>query len=164
MKGRQAVLEVILRQVEEVVGASGSGLRELRTLARETADAVEAISPGIERHTAAVCPGCQQVCCANRHCYHEYADIVYLCSLGERPPAYREGAVDTDPCQFLGEKGCLLRRSRRPHRCNWFFCTPLLEHVLESSARDYRVLIAALGEINGKRIDFMISQFPAPSS
>jgi hypothetical protein len=148
---RQTALENILRQVEEALLASGSGLSELRGLATEAADAVEAISPVIERHTSVVCPGCLQVCCVNRHSYHELRDIVYLCSLGERPPAYRESVGDAEPCQFLGEKGCLLRRFLRPHRCNWFFCSPLLDHIAASSVRDYRSLVAALEDINRKR-------------
>ena len=147
---RKSVLEDINRKVEQALSASPDRA-VLEALARETADAVEAISAGIERHTSVVCPECRDVCCVNRHCYHEYADIVYLCSLGERPASYREGAGDGEPCQFLGAKGCRLRRSLRPHRCTWFFCTPLLDHVRESSSRDYRALIAALGEINRNR-------------
>jgi hypothetical protein len=152
---RQAVLENILQQVERALLASGGTMNRMGELAREAADAVEAISPLIEHHTSAVCPGCLRVCCVNRHSYHELSDIVYLSSLGERPPAYRQGVPDADPCQFLDERGCRLRRSRRPHRCNWFFCSPLLDHIQESSARGYRSLVASLEEINRKRGDVL---------
>jgi hypothetical protein len=148
---RQSVLKDIRLQVEEALLAAAGGLPEMRALARVAADAVEAISPAIERHTSVVCPGCVRVCCVNRHCYHELGDIVALCSCGEILPVYREDVGDEEPCQFLGEKGCRLRRSLRPHRCNWFFCSPLLSHIRESSARGYRSFVAGLEDINRKR-------------
>jgi hypothetical protein len=135
---RRAVLENIRQQVEHALLASGGELARMRELAVEAAEAVEAISPVIERHTSVVCPGCLRVCCVNRHSYRELGDVVCLSSLGERPPAYREGAPDSDPCQFLGERGCLLRRSLRPHRS----------------------FVAALGNINRKR-GALLSAFDA---
>ncbi len=157
---RQAVLEGILMQVEQALLDCGKGISQVRGIAQAAARAVEALSPAIERHTSAVCPGCLRVCCVNRHSYHELSDIVYLSSLGERPPAFRGGVGDDEPCRFLGERGCRLRRSLRPHRCNWFFCSPLLDHIRESSAPDYRSFIAGLADINRKRSD-LLSSFDA---
>ncbi len=148
---KHIVFESIRQQVEQAFLASGSELAGLRELARETADAVEALSPVIERHTSAVCPDCMRVCCVNRHSYHELGDILYLYSLGERPPDYRKDIRDAEPCQFLGERGCRLMRSLRPHRCNWFFCAPLLDRIQSLPAREYRAFIAGLEEINRKR-------------
>jgi hypothetical protein len=148
---RQSVLKNIGLQVDEALLASNGLSAELEALARQAADSVEAISPSIERHTSVVCPGCERVCCVNRHCYHELGDIVSIRSRGEVLPVYREGVGDEEPCQFLGERGCRLRRSLRPHRCNWFFCSSLLSHIRESSARGYRSLVAGLEDINRKR-------------
>ena len=148
---RHVILESIRNQVEQALLVSGSEMAGLGELARETADAVEALSPVIEQHTSAVCPDCERVCCVNRHSYHEAGDILYLYSLGERPPAYRKDVPDTEPCQFLGERGCRQRRSLRPHRCNWFFCAPLLDRIQSLPAREYRAFIAGLEEINRRR-------------
>ncbi len=148
---RLAVLEDILRQVEQALLGSDSEITTMRELAKDTAGAIEALSPAIERHTSVVCPHCVQVCCVNRHSYHELADIIYLSSLGERPPAYRQGVGDAEPCRFLGGQGCTLKRSLRPHRCNWFFCGPLLDHIQASPVRDYRAFVAGLEEVNRKR-------------
>src|SRR5512135_3687068 len=108
---RQVILESIRHQVEQALLASGREMAGLRELAKEVADAVETLSPFIEQHTSAVCPDCMRVCCVNRHSYHELGDIVYLYSLGERPPDYSKDIPDPEPCQFLGERGCRLRRS-----------------------------------------------------
>jgi hypothetical protein len=151
LEKRQAVLENIRRRVERALLACGEGTAGLRMLARDAAEAVEALSPFIERHTSVVCPDCMRVCCMNRHSYHDPGDIVYLCSLGEGPPAYRKDIRDAEPCQFLGERGCGLRRSLRPHRCNWFFCAPLLDRLQSSPAREYRAFISGLEKINRRR-------------
>ncbi|MGE5301259.1 MAG: hypothetical protein ACM3MB_09920 [Acidobacteriota bacterium] len=148
---RHVILESIRNQVEQALLASGREMAGLRELAKEAADEIEALSPFIEQHTSAVCPDCERVCCLNRHSYPELDDIVYLYSLGERPPVYGQDILDTEPCQFLGELGCRLRRSLRPHRCNWFFCAPLLDRIQSLPARDYRAFIAGLQEINRRR-------------
>jgi len=155
LRSRLETLDQIRRQVGLI---SASRIRELaraRGLAAEISEAIEATSPFIEEHTAAVCPACPQVCCRNRHCYHEIGDIIYICSLGQGLPAYREGALDSDPCQFLGERGCRIRRSLRPHRCNWFFCTPLLEHIQGVSPRRYRRFVADIAGITDKRMELI---------
>jgi hypothetical protein len=148
---RLAALEDILRKVQQALPGAGKEMSTIRELARDAAEAIEALSPSIERHTSVVCPDCKRVCCVNRYSYHELSDIIYLSSLGERPPAYRQGVGDTEPCQFIGERGCTLKRSLRPHRCNWFFCSPLLDHIQASPAREYRAFIAGLEEVNRKR-------------
>lgn len=160
LHNRQVVLESILQQVKQALHGSEREIASMRAIAKEAADAVEAISPEIERHTSAVCPDCLRVCCVNRHSYHELGDIVHLSLLGERPPAYREGVGDAEPCQFLGEGGCRLIRAQRPHRCTWFFCSPLLDHIEAASAREYRSFVAALENINRKRSD-LLSAFDA---
>ncbi len=129
----------------------GNECEELKTAARVVSSAVELSGRFVECHTSVVCPECLSVCCINRHSYPEPADIVCMYALGERPPQYDAKVGDTEPCQFLGKKGCTLRRPLRPHRCNWYFCSPLLEHIQTVSAPAYRDFIAGLREINEKR-------------
>ncbi len=126
-------------------------LTPLRALAREVAELTEQTGAFIQAHTAVVCPSCAKVCCATRHSYHEVADIIYLCALGEAIPVYEKGRAGSDPCQFMGERGCLIARSLRPYRCNWYFCTPLLEHMQSLSARRYRRFMEMTTELGRKR-------------
>ena len=137
--------------IESFFSRRRRALGPLATLAAEVAGLTETVSGFIQEHTATVCTACAKVCCINRHSYHETADIIYLCALGERLPAYDKAVADTEPCQFLGERGCAIRRSLRPYRCNWYFCTPLLEHMQSASAREYRRFMGLMTELGRKR-------------
>lgn len=126
-------------------------LAAVRALARQVAELTEQSGEFIQAHTALVCPSCTRVCCATRHSYHEVADIIYLCALGESLPVYAKGRAAGDPCQFISVEGCTIQRSLRPYRCNWYFCTPLLDHMQKTAARDYRKFMEILTELGRKR-------------
>ncbi len=141
----------IFKEVDGLFAEYGDYMEEVKRRAAGVSAAVEDSGLFIEQHTSVVCPACLQVCCINRHSYHELADIVCILALGERPPVYTRVVADTKPCQFLGEKGCSVRRALRPHRCNWYFCAPLLDHIKAVPAMEYRWFIAGLRDINEKR-------------
>ncbi len=124
---------------------------KLKAPAEAVSAAIETSGRFIERHTSVICPGCRSVCCINRHSYLEPIDMICIYALGESPPLYKTEAGDEEPCQFLGEKGCILQRPLRPHRCNWYFCAQLLEHIQATHAHEYRSFIAGLRQINEKR-------------
>jgi hypothetical protein len=131
-------------------------LSSVRTAAGEAADLIETISPYVESHTAAVCPGCASICCINRHSSYDRSDRIFMAALGRDIPEDSSGLGDTDPCRFLGAKGCSLERSWRPYRCTWFFCAPLLDHISEQSRlSEYRTFLRLLQEITGKRTTMM---------
>jgi len=152
-------LNSIRKEMDFIFRKYGGELEGLKVSAEAVSYAVETAGSFIERHTSAVCPGCLEVCCINRHSYHELADIVCIYALGRRPPFYREKVGDREPCQFLGKEGCTLRRPLRPHRCNWYFCTPLLDHIQSVSAREYRGFIADQRAINRKREELLNAFF-----
>jgi hypothetical protein len=145
----------IRKEIDGLFSKYGDDLEEVTVLAEDVSAAVEAAGAFIERHTSVVCPECRQVCCINRHAYHDLNDIIFICALGERPPVYKIAAEDTEPCQFLGKRGCRVRRPLRPHRCNWYFCEPLLGHIQAASAREYRRFVAGLRAITEKREGLM---------
>ncbi len=155
---RVGALYSIRKEVEELFEKCGAELEKVREIAKGVSAAIENSGSFIERHTSVICPGCLKVCCINRHAYHELADIICICALGERPPVYKQETADTEPCQFLGERGCSIRRTLRPHRCNWYFCDGLLGHIQTVSAREYRRFIADLRDINQKR-EALVSAF-----
>lgn len=150
-RSRAETMRSIQAKVERLFREYGSEFEKLKTRAEAVASAVETSGRFVERHTSVVCPECFSVCCINRHSYLELVDMVCIYALGERPPVYKTEVADVEPCQFLGEKGCILRRSLRPHRCNWYFCTPLLEHIQTAHAHAYRAFIDGLRDINERR-------------
>jgi hypothetical protein len=130
-------------------------LEGLKMHAEAVSSAVEKAGSFIERHTSEVCPACPEICCINRHSYHETADLVCIYALGYRPSAYRKDVGDREPCQFLGREGCTVGRPLRPHRCNWYFCTPLLDRIQAVPARTYRWFIDGQRTINRRREDLV---------
>ena len=128
----------------------------LRDIAAEITVEMENLGAFIETHTAVVCPECRSVCCINRHSYHTSDDIVYIYAMGRDIPLHTAGLDDSAPCQFLGEMGCTIPRPLRPYRCNWYFCLPLLDHIMEhNSKRNYRFFIDLLQKISEKRQGMM---------
>jgi hypothetical protein len=148
---RIEALQSAREEAEHVFAKYADELGGLKACADAASDAIETAGTFIERHTLVVCPECPQVCCINRHSYHEARDLVFIYAIGEKLPVSGKEAGDAEPCRFLGEKGCTLRRPLRPHRCNWYFCEPLLKHIQTVSARQYRGFIANLRDINEKR-------------
>ena len=129
-------------------------LRSPAELAREMFAAFRAVSPLIERYTAEVCPGCAHVCCIDRHGTPEPLDLAFLDALGENPRPEPPLADDTLPCRHLGERGCTVERWRRPYRCTWYFCPPLLDQMPRAAGgRAYRDLVDALGALQRLRAE-----------
>lgn len=129
--------------------------------AREVKDRIDAASPLLESITAAVCPACKCVCCISRHSRYDRSDMIYMASLGHDIPEYRPDIEETAPCRFLERTGCKLERSLRPYRCTWYFCTPLLEHIVVTQGPvGYRHFVNLLQQLTEKRMA-MINDFEA---
>ncbi len=131
----------------------------LRTKALEVKDHIDALSPLLEAFTASVCPSCKSVCCIHRHSRYDRSDMIYMTSLGRDVLDYRSDVEETAPCRFLSGSGCILERSLRPYRCTWYFCTPLLEHIMTvTGSAEYRNFVKQLQQITEKRME-MINHF-----
>jgi hypothetical protein len=144
-------LGILQTKADDVFSCPKDRLKNIRNLAVSVSEGMDNLDCLIQQHTASVCSECSSVCCINRHSYHSLEDVVYIYALGEKIPSHAPGVEDTRPCQFLGEKGCTISRSLRPYRCNWYFCSPLLEHIQERSSRHYRQFIALLQDITCRR-------------
>ena len=111
------------------------------------------LDPIIDELTAKICPYCGNVCCANRHGFPEYADIIAILAMGEDVPQYDLMVDERAICQFLSKNGCILPRFRRPYRCTWYFCDPMLIEVDTGPIKRYREflnLVTRLGEQRGE--------------
>ena len=122
---------MITKRIQRLIATHGTAFAGTRQSAAEAMKLIETISPDIERHTAAICMNCTGVCCINRHARYDLSDTIFLSALGLAVPEDITGTEETAPCRFLGNCGCTLSRSRRPYRCTWFFCAPLLDHMVE---------------------------------
>lgn len=144
------------KDIDDVFRYHKDRLVKVRDLAADIFKEMQNLSMFIQQHTAVVCPECSSVCCVNRHSYHTFNDIVYIYAIGGKIPLHTPRLDDFAPCQFLGETGCTMPRSLRPYRCNWYFCSPLLDHIIEhNSNRHYRFFINLLQRITGKRQKMM---------
>jgi hypothetical protein len=124
-------------------------------LAKELKNKFDTISPFIQRHTSIICPYCENVCCINKHGYHDKEDIIFLSILGVELPSNDNHRGDSEPCKFLTEKGCCLERWMRPFRCTWYFCEPLLESMKEDKGRRYREFVMSLQSLIAIRQEFL---------
>lgn len=138
-------------EIETVFRAHPEESARMSEISQRLASLIREADPFIQGHTAAVCPSCKNVCCVNKHSRCEYEDIVYLHALGAEVVPDRSGRKDDEPCRFLGPRGCNRERHLRPYRCTWYFCTPLLEHIQEVPAREYRCFVGALCRMTEER-------------
>jgi len=104
-------------------------------------------SPMIEEFTAAVCPGCSDVCCRQKHGMFRENDILYLGALGVEEPKRDQGRSPEGPCEWMGPMGCVQPRWIRPFKCTWYFCEPLLKALRDSPPRKARRVSAVLQEM-----------------
>ena len=103
-----------LRHIEEVFSNQSHKLQKVKELAKKVKKEIEKIHPFIQESTETVCPQCTNVCCINKHGYHNYEDLIYIHALDLKPPDYDFDRDDSTPCQFLSERGCVMSRSMRP--------------------------------------------------
>jgi hypothetical protein len=121
-----------LYSIKEIFDSGHIKIHRIKRLAQKIKDGIENINPFIQRSTEIICPHCINICCINKHGYYNYEDLIYIIALGLEPPEYDFTRDNSAPCQFLSEKGCIMKRSVRPSGCNWYFCENLLEYMEQS--------------------------------
>lgn len=130
-----------LSLLERFVAERSDRLEGVRQSARQVAEGISNVDAFLQENTAAVCPSCRRVCCANRHAFYDHEDLIYSYALERKPPRYAEERGDAEPCQFIGPAGCTIARALRPFRCTWYFCDTLLKHLESGPARAYRLFV-----------------------
>lgn len=144
--------------IGRIFRSHGSELIRSRKLATEISSLIDTLGLFIKRRTETVCPRCLDVCCINRHSRYAYDDIVYLSALDEQMILRKKDISDTALCQFLGEKGCVIKHSLRPYRCTWYFCSTLLEQIELEPVQEYKRFIELLQQITRKR-EYLLGAF-----
>jgi len=133
---------------------------EERGLAHELRQTFDLISPFIERHTSIVCPRCKDVCCIDKHGRYDRDDILFLKALGIERLVEDNALRETDPCRYLTEEGCSLPRWRRPFRCTYFFCDPLLKSLQGDDPKFYRTFVDYLQHLISVRGRLLGMSYP----
>ena len=147
--------QAMIARIESFFQRHAQDLAGVVERAPRVAAAFDRLDPLIQKYTAKVCPYCGTVCCANKFGFPEFGDVVVFLAMGMEIPEY-DLAVDPEAlCQFIGEKGCVLPRPRRPYRCTWYFCEPLLLQLEIGPARNYRSFIQDLQELSAARGDLL---------
>lgn len=141
--------------IEGIFSSYPDVFRRVNDIAKLIKAEIDDINWFIQQNTTEVCPFCEKRCCINRHGYYDRLDILYIRALGLRPPSYRKGLSDTEPCQFLTDSGCIRERSLRPFRCNWYFCETLLYHMERGPAKPYREFIKVFNKVLDLRIELL---------
>lgn len=145
-------MEMATISIQHLIATHGTAFAGTRQSAAEAMELIEAISTDIEQHTATICVHCTGVCCIDRHARYDLSDRIFLAALGLTVPEYASRIEETAPCRFLGNCGCSLRRFQRPYRCTWFFCAPLLDHIVAQYAPSaYRRFMRTLQAITETR-------------
>jgi len=141
----QATYNQIRSIVEILFQKHDDELQRVSEIAQMIKEGVEKISPFIQQCTETVCPVCKNICCSNKHGYYNQEDIIYIHALGLKPPEFKFGRKESDPCQFSSVNGCTLERAVRPSGCNWYFCESLLNHMEKMS--DYPEFDETLSDV-----------------
>jgi hypothetical protein len=102
----------------------------------------------IEEYTASVCPACTDVCCRQKHGLYQERDSIFLHAMGEKVPERDAARPLEGPCEAMGPSGCILPRWKRPFKCTWYFCEPLLAALDSGPPRKARLLSALLQEMS----------------
>ena len=117
---------------------------DMKSLAEDVKAAFIEVSPFIEKHTAIVCPDCENVCCKDKHARHDSDDLLFLNALSAELPSDVPGLEESDPCRNMTDMGCSLERWMRPGRCTTFFCDELLESLQGGDPKLYRAFMIYL--------------------
>ena len=68
------------------------------------------------------CPWCPDSCCLKATVWMDFKDLLFLDLAGEKFPPAQLIKSPSDTCRYLGQKGCILPRIKRPWICTLYLC------------------------------------------
>ncbi|WP_456432278.1 hypothetical protein [Thermosulfuriphilus sp.] len=129
----------------------------VRAISRALKEIISQLDPVIEGYTRLVCPQCVDICCSQTNAFYDFADMVVILAGGAKLPVYDHRRSLLASCQFMGPYGCHLPRWRRPYRCTWYFCEPLIKKMEKLPAKEYRRLLGDISRMQAIRRDLLES-------
>lgn len=128
-------------------------------------------------HTATLCPVCPKVCCTKPTLVSEF-DVLIANACGCNLPSANPGAAelvkagveilrgeyeeheDGEPCDFLGENGCVFPDDLRPYECARYICPHLKQSLSSHEMREVRDLCHKLGVLHRELLDSIAPKRP----
>jgi len=113
------------------------------------------------QYTSELCPICPEPCCRKPTKVREF-DVILANAIGYSLPSANQAAsefveasmdilsgrkqeyVEADPCDYLGEHGCLFPDDLRPYDCVAFICPHLKKAMSSQEMRQVRRLLRRL--------------------
>lgn len=121
-----------------------------------------------EPYTAKLCPGCPDPCCRKPSKVTDF-DLVLAQACGCALPSGKasdqlvQAGVDilagryedtpTEPCEYLGDRGCIFPRDLRPFECAQYICSFLKKEISPGDMREIRRLTHRLSDQHRAIID-----------
>jgi len=124
----------------------------------------------IGSYTTELCPVCPKCCCRKPTLVSEF-DVLLANACGYNFPSANDAAADLvkagievlrgeyeelldgEPCDFLGEEGCVFPDDLRPYECARYICPHLKRAISPSDMREVRALLHKLGVLHRELLD-----------
>ncbi len=121
-------------------------------------------------YTARLCPKCAEPCCRKPTKVREF-DVLIANACGCSLPSANESVTEMvnagmqsiaggscekdemEPCDYLGEKGCLFPDDLRPFECTRWMCSFLRREMKPGDMRQIRDLLHKLGVLHRTILD-----------
>ncbi len=139
-----------LREIAFVVSKMGEG--RIHPHVTGILEGIERLDERMTHYCALTCPSCADACCHGKKIFFNQADLIVITASGASPPPGQTRTEASAPCRYLGERGCLLSRKRRPYVCVWYLCEAQMLEFEKEAPRTQRDLLAAFTQIREHRL------------
>ncbi len=115
-------------------------------------DAIGWLDPVMTRYCEQTCPTCEDPCCRGKRIFFNLADVLVLAARNDWIPPGQTRSMDGEPCRYLVQTGCTLKRAYRPYVCVWFLCEPQMELLAQESVKFQRAFLKAMEAVRAGRL------------
>jgi hypothetical protein len=110
------------------------------------------LEPLMVSYCEITCPACSDVCCQATRVFFNHTDLLVILALGLDPPPGQTRPRASEPCRYLTQAGCSLKRTVRPYVCVWYLCEAQMDLYREEPALTQRRYVATLASIRTNRL------------
>lgn len=127
-----------------------------QNLVHEVTEAIRAaydwLEPLMERYCHITCPACSDICCQATRVFFNHTDLLVILAMGFDPPPGQTRLRASEPCRYLRQAGCTLKRTLRPYVCVWYLCEAQMKLYGEEPASIQRWFVATLESLRMGRL------------
>jgi hypothetical protein len=134
-----------------VLSRDTDALNAARRHAAAGAHARDRLADLFDHLAGATCAVCPDPCCRHARVWLDFKDLLLLHLNGEALPPRQLRRDLTEPCRYLGSRGCRLPHRSRPWICSWYVC-PALRRALERDLPGgWRQAVTLQAEVKARR-------------